>query len=99
MTPGTIIAVVVSVLSACIAVATILIKVGRRDGSIDLAINEAARKAKHDAIDEVSAKILDLDERKLSVERYEADREADRRRLDVLERQVGLDGTGPHRRE
>ncbi len=99
MEAGPIVAIVVSVLGASMTVAAVLVRLGRRDAVIDSSIESAARKAKHDAIDEVSRAIIKLDEEKVGRERYEADRDADLRRLEVLERQLGLDGTGPHRRD
>ncbi len=67
-------------------------------GKIEMLIEKGVRQAKHDAVNALTEKLNDLHDGKLSVERYEADKVGLSRRIDVIERQIGLDGTGPQRR-
>lgn len=100
---------VIAIIGLAITVGTLVFKSGRDRAAIDLSISEALRKvemaieigmrkAKHDAINQVSRGIADVADTKVSTERYEADQVGIERRLTVLERDAGLDGTGPHRR-
>lgn len=90
---------IVGVLVAVIGVISILIKLGRDRGQLDLAIVEAARKAKHDAIAAISPQVAELADQRVHTERYQADQRAIERRLEVLERAGGLDGSGPRPRK
>jgi hypothetical protein len=80
-----------------------LIRFGMAIAELRAEISAAERRAKHDAINAVSAKVSILEERKLSADVYRAELaalqlqpDAADRRLDALERRTGLDGSGPH---
>lgn len=80
-----------------------MVRFGMAIENMKRSIADAARGAKHDAINAVSDKIALLDERKLSADVYQSDRESlqhrledKSRRLEALERKTGLDGSGPH---
>ena len=87
---------IVGLVVAVLGIAAILVKLGRDRGTVDTAIETAARKAKHDAVNEVTADIADIADSRVHTERYEADQRAIERRLDIIERALHLDGSTGH---
>lgn len=90
---------IVGLIVAVLGIVAVMVKLGRDRGAVDLAIETAARKAKHDAVGAVTSSISDIADTRVHVERYEADQRAVERRLEVIERALHLDGStaGPPR--
>ena len=95
----------IAIIGMAVTIVGMVWRAARDRASIDLAIVTAERRAKHDAVNETTVKLLthiDHDHEefaaRLPTEVYRADQAGLNRRLEVIERQLGLDGTGPHRR-
>lgn len=70
----------------------IFIRVGMDRKAIDLRIEQAERKAKHDAVGAVQDIVAKIDDRKLEHDVFSEHKESVERRLQVLERHAGLNG-------